>query len=185
MTGETVATQPSPGELPERIDVTREGLDQLEQQLAALRDRRPDQLKWVQRATLFLDQSAASAVATGARNDLDQLDEHIAHLESIVKRAHLIEPPTDSSTVAPGSRVTVRYEDDTEETLRLVGPLEADFSRGYVSSDSPIGKALVGSTIGTPFTARVDDIVLSGTVVKTEALPTPRDTREDGEEEAD
>lgn len=59
----------------------------------------------------------------------------------------------------------MRYEDGTEETLTLVGSLEADPSRGHVSSTSPAGQALLGRAAGTDVTVGTGDDVLSFTVV--------------------
>ncbi|MEC7460409.1 MAG: GreA/GreB family elongation factor, partial [Pseudomonadota bacterium] len=53
-------------------------------------------------------------------------------------------PPDDLNKVYFGAWVTL--EDDRGELVRyrLVGPDEIDPQRGYISIDSPLGKALLG-----------------------------------------
>ncbi|MFN0072431.1 MAG: GreA/GreB family elongation factor [Chloroflexota bacterium] len=65
----------------------------------------------------------------------------------------MVERGGRGSTAQPGSVVTVRHEDGSEETLTLVGPLEADISRGYISGESPAGQALPGKAAGAKVTA--------------------------------
>jgi transcription elongation GreA/GreB family factor len=47
-----------------------------------------------------------------------------------------------------GVSVTVRFDDSTERTFRIVGEDEADPPRGRVSWVAPLGRALTGKTIG-------------------------------------
>ena len=55
--------------------------------------------------------------------------------------------PSDSVRV--GSTVTVVENGyDNEETYRIVGAQEADPSNGYISNESPFGRALLGAKVG-------------------------------------
>ncbi len=47
-----------------------------------------------------------------------------------------------------GTWVTVEDEDGHRATWRIVGPDEADARRGSVSAHSPVGRALVGRSVG-------------------------------------
>ncbi|HVY63637.1 MAG TPA: GreA/GreB family elongation factor [Gammaproteobacteria bacterium] len=60
-----------------------------------------------------------------------------------------------------GTAVTVRFEDGTQRTFRLVGEDEADPARGLVSWVAPLGKALTGKSVGDEVEAlgRAADIV--------------------------
>ena len=50
-----------------------------------------------------------------------------------------------------GSEVTIEYEDDGKketETYMIVGSQEASILEGKISNESPIGKAVIGKSIG-------------------------------------
>ena len=66
--------------------------------------------------------------------------------------------PTDRA--AYGSRVVLYdYEADREIEYRLVTPEESDLSRGMISITSPIGRSLVGKSVGDP----IEIVTPSGT----------------------
>jgi transcription elongation GreA/GreB family factor len=50
--------------------------------------------------------------------------------------------------VGLGSRVTVRWEEDGEETYTIVEPDEVDSSAGRISYESPVGQALIDCRVG-------------------------------------
>ena len=53
-----------------------------------------------------------------------------------------------------GNTITVEYlgeldeDEDKEMTFKLVGETEADFAKGKLSNESPLGKALLGKKSG-------------------------------------
>lgn len=136
--------------VPARVPLTREGYERLRAEstrLAAV--ERPALLRHAQRAALLLSPSTGQAVAQVARNDLEIVNRRIAELEELLGQAEVIDPGAEPSVVEVGTRVTVRSPDGTEEALTIVGPTEADLSRGLVASDSPAAKALFGKRPGT------------------------------------
>jgi transcription elongation GreA/GreB family factor len=52
-----------------------------------------------------------------------------------------------TALVQPGSHVRV-HDDDGERELVIVEPNDADFSVGRVSSESPLGRAMLGHRAG-------------------------------------
>lgn len=76
----------------------------------------------------------------------------IERLERLLMRAKIIRTVTRSKTVKPGMKV--RYEEaGTEHNVMLVDPLEADPYEGHISTESPIGRALIGAKPGQTVTA--------------------------------
>jgi len=72
-----------------------------------------------------------------------QLQQRLAALSLV----NLDKIPTDRA--AYGSRVVLyEYETEKEVEYRLVSSEESDISRGFVSITSPIGRSLVGKTVG-------------------------------------
>jgi transcription elongation factor GreA len=146
--------------------LTREGYDRLQQDVALLRDeRRPALVQQIQRATLFMDPTAGAGIAAAARFDLDALDRHVTALEDVLKNAQVTDVPTGATAVQLGSQVTVRYQDGTEELLTLVNPWEADPGHGFISSESPAGRALLGKRAGANVTLGTGADALSLAVV--------------------
>jgi len=88
---------------------------------------------------------------TGSPGEADRaLFEHRLHeLEATLESVRVVEPPQSSDGVVRfGSRVQVRWDDGRAQAVRLVGPDEADASRGAVSIESPLAKAVLGSSRG-------------------------------------
>lgn len=67
-------------------------------------------------------------------------------LENMVVVSRL---PTDTDKVYFGAWVCLENEAGDEVTYRVVGPDEIDPKLGYISMDSPMGKALLGKHLDT------------------------------------
>jgi transcription elongation factor GreA len=119
----------------------------------------------LRRIALFMSPATAEGAAAVARYDLNILDGRIKQLTDLMERVRVIPEPPDDRAVRIGSRVRVRYDDNTEDTLTIVGPYEADPSKGQVSSESPAGQALLGKAVGDRVTAGSGDDSLALMVV--------------------
>ena len=80
-------------------------------------------------------------------------------VESMIRRAVIIdESKIDSNVVTIGSIVKVNDMDFEEEVeYTIVGSAEADPYEGKISNESPVGKALLGRTIGDIVDVQVPD----------------------------
>ncbi|WFU19795.1 transcription elongation factor GreA [Bradyrhizobium sp. CB3481] len=111
-------------------DVTAEGLDRIEQALAAAE------------ANQAAAQSAGdSAALASARRDLRYWSARRA-------TAKVAPEPADNSVVRLGHTVTIVREDDRRQTFRIVGEDEADPAHGTISHAAPLARALFGKAIG-------------------------------------
>ena len=64
-------------------------------------------------------------------------------------RAQVIDPKTLSGDKAVfGATLTLLDEDDKPVKYQLVGQAEADAKAGKISYNSPIGRALIGRSVG-------------------------------------
>jgi len=76
------------------------------------------------------------------------IEGRIAELEHILKNAVIIdETHANCTTVNVGCSVNVELEDG-EMDFTIVGSAEADPEKGWISNESPIGKALLGKKSG-------------------------------------
>jgi len=84
------------------------------------------------------------------QEDLSFLESRIAELEYILKNTQLIKPPSKEkqNIVNLGAKVTLRDKEGHINEFMIVGTLEANPSEGKISSDSPIGKFLLGHKVG-------------------------------------
>ena len=73
----------------------------------------------------------------------------IADIEDRLSRALVIDPTTLSGDkVVFGATVTLLDEEEKKIRYQLVGQTEADAKVGRISYNSPLGRALIGRTVG-------------------------------------
>ena len=122
------------------LGLTTDGMQQLANELATLQERRLS----------LVEALATSPDDIGEiQGELLLLDRHIAEIQSVLARAQ----PLDDFNRVPGvvgvgSRVTVGWEEDGEETYTIVEPAEAAVSAGRISYESPVGQALMDRRVG-------------------------------------
>jgi transcription elongation factor GreA len=83
-----------------------------------------------------------------AKEDQGFLEGRIQEIEAILYNAEVVEAQSSYDKVAVGARVTIQEADYPPETYHLVGSQEANPSKGKISHESPIGKALIGRKKG-------------------------------------
>ena len=83
-----------------------------------------------------------------AKDEQAKLEGEIVELEMAIRTAIVVsDDDITTEKVNVGTTVVV-YDEDYEEEYRLVGPHEADPMNNAISTDSPIGMALMGKTKG-------------------------------------
>ncbi|MDA1097079.1 MAG: transcription elongation factor GreA [Chloroflexi bacterium] len=130
--------------------VTAEGFKKVKEELEFLRTiKRAEVAELIQRAKELGD-ITDSAQYDAAKNEQAFLEGRIRQLEDTVSRAEIIDAEgSPDGKVRVGSRVTVREGDAAEEeTWVIVGRAEADATKGRISNESPVGKALLGKRGG-------------------------------------
>ena len=141
------------------ILLTQEGYQKLEDELEILKTvRRREVADRIKVAISFGDISE-NAEYDEAKNEQAQVEERIIKLESMIRRAVINdESKIDSNVVTIGSIVKVNDMDFEEEVeYTIVGSAEADPYEGKISNESPVGKALLGRTIGDIVDVQVPD----------------------------
>ena len=83
------------------------------------------------------------------QEDLSFLETRLIELENILKNTELIQLPSKEKqdTINLGATVLVEVDGQKDE-FTIVGSLEANPSLGRISSESPVGQALLGHRIG-------------------------------------
>jgi transcription elongation factor GreA len=128
--------------------ISAEGRAQAEAELEYLRDvRRLEIVAAIRTAREFGDLSE-NAEYHAAREAQGLNESRIRTLEDLLARAEVTEGTSDGS-VAVGSRVSYRdVSTDQVTEVTIVHRLEASLAEGKLSSESPVGKSLLGARQG-------------------------------------
>ena len=131
------------------VRLTADGKARLEEELTILRtQRRPELATRIQEATEHGDVSDNSEYEE-LKDEWVMIEARIRDLEQTLERAQVIQrDDAVAGVVGLGSRVTLRSDDGEEETWILVSPEEANTLDGTISTESPVGRALVGCRVG-------------------------------------
>jgi len=129
------------------VQLTPSGRTRLEEELANLRDvRRPEAA-----GKLSVANEDGDGSDSGETEDLKQelitIDHRIEELDFMLAHAEVLEHVVGDSVVL-GSVVTIKDDAAEEETWTLVDPAEADTRNGSISTDSPVGRVVMGKRVG-------------------------------------
>jgi transcription elongation factor GreA len=127
-----------------KTQMTQQGYDQLQQQLADLQAKRPHVVDRLANARSMGDLSENNDYHN-AKEQLEFLDGQIEELEHVLKNAEIV--THGNGVVDLGAKVKVGI-DGRETHFHIVGEWEADPKEKKISNTSPLGKALVGKKVG-------------------------------------
>jgi transcription elongation factor GreA len=91
----------------------------------------------------------------------------IAEIENILRHSSVIESPKGHTQVSLGSTVHLELEDGTQK-YKIVGSTEANPEVGFISNESPIGRALIGKKPGDVVEVSVPSGTMTYKVLKVE-----------------
>ena len=146
--------------------VTPAGARRLRTELEQLwREERPRVTQAVAAAAAQGDRSENAEYTYGKRR-LREIDRRVRFLRRRLDGMVIVDqPPADPGRVFFGAWVQLEAEDGTRSRYRIVGPDEFDMAPGYISMDSPLGRALLRRrieeevTVETPAGSRIYAIV--------------------------
>ncbi|QOV20514.1 transcription elongation factor GreA [Blautia liquoris] len=102
-----------------------------------------------------------------AKKDKNQNESRIRYLERLLKNSKIVKDRSKLDEVGLDNKVTVYLpEDDEEEIYKLVTSIRGNSLKGYISTESPLGKALMGQKTGDCVTVRVSDSYSYDVVIK-------------------
>ena len=93
-----------------------------------------------------------------AKKDKNKNESRIRYLERMLKTAEIVSDESEDGVVGINNRVTVYFpDDDEEETFKIVTSIRGNSLTGYISTESPIGKAIFGHRVGDTVKVQVND----------------------------
>lgn len=131
------------------IYLTQSGLDDLKKELEYLRtEKRPEVINSLKEARALGDLSE-NAEYDAARAAQAEVEGRIKEIEVMLENVVVI-TGEKSDIASIGSNVKIKYVDDGEiEEYSIVGSQEADPFQNKISNESPIAKAIIGSSVGS------------------------------------
>jgi len=150
-----------------RVVLTPEGKRKLEEELAELKGvKRKEIADEIRTARGFGDLSE-NAEYDEAKNAQARMETRVRQIEEMLRDCIVVDEsdrPADTVNVGRAVRVfDMEYEE--EDVYTVVGSTEADPSKLFVSSESPIGSALIGKHVG-----EIADVQTPGGVIKLKVL---------------
>lgn len=102
-----------------------------------------------------------------AKKEKGSNDGRIRYLEKMLKNATVIQDNSSEDEVGLNNTVEVYFEEDDEtEVYKIVTSIRGNSLNGYISIESPIGKALMGHKVGDRCLVTVNENVSYYVVIK-------------------
>jgi len=138
------------------------------------RQRRPEVVRALAAAAAEGDRSE-NAEYIYRKKELREIDRRVGYLQRRLPLLQVVErPPTDATRVYFGAWVTLDDGDATRR-YRIVGADELDPSRGHVSVDSPLARALLKRAEGEVLNVELPGGTVELTVVEVRYGEAPPD----------
>ena len=105
--------------------------------------RRPEVVRALAAAAAEGDRSE-NAEYIYRKKELREIDRRVRYLQKRIPDLKVVDTrPADASRVFFGAWVEISDESGASKNYRIVGPDETDASKGYISVDSPLARALL------------------------------------------
>ena len=127
--------------------VTKAKLEELKEELQRLKKKERLEVAERLKVAKELGDLSENAEYFEAREAQEQLEKKIYQLEDIVHNATIIKMTKGKDTVSAGATINVS-SNGKSQVFTIVGASEADPSKGFISNESPIGKAFIGKKPG-------------------------------------
>ena len=102
-----------------------------------------------------------------AKQQKNKNESHIRYLKNMIRTAKVIDDKSADDEVGIFDTVTLFMEDDNEEeNYTLVTNIRVNVLEGLISTDSPVGKAIMGRKLGDRVKVQVNDNYSYNAVIK-------------------
>ncbi|MGB5517507.1 MAG: transcription elongation factor GreB [Gammaproteobacteria bacterium] len=121
------------------------------------KNRRPEVTKALAAAAAEGDRSE-NAEYIYRKKELREIDARLRYLRKRLDGIVVVDrAPENQDKVYFGAWVRLKNVDGDQTVYRIVGPDEIDPSLGYISMDSPMGKALIGKSLHDEFILKLPE----------------------------
>lgn len=146
--------------------ITADGHKRLKQELDHLwRTVRPEVVRALAAAAAEGDRSE-NAEYTYRKKQLGEIDRRVRYLSKRIPALRIAPPaPTDQRVVFFGATVDLEDESGKRLVYRIVGPDETHASKGWISVDSPMARAMLKKRVDDEFQAQLPGGEMSFAIV--------------------
>ncbi|SFB56020.1 transcription elongation factor GreA [Cohnella sp. OV330] len=132
----------------DEVILTAEGLAQLEQELEELKTVKRRELASRIKTAISYGDLKENSEYHSAKEEQAFMETRILTIDRMLKKARVVKS-AGADSVSIGSTVVLKDKEfDEIIEYRIVGPAEADVLASKISYESPLGKALMGKSVG-------------------------------------
>jgi transcription elongation factor GreA len=128
--------------------LTSQGYKKLQEELDYLRTTKRQEVADRLHEAMEGGELIEDAEYEAAKNEQAFVEGRIQELEALLANARIIEETGKRDVVEVAAKVTIQEDEGDPEIYRIVGPAEANPREGYISNESPLGRALIGHRAG-------------------------------------
>jgi transcription elongation factor GreA len=93
-----------------------------------------------------------------AKKDKNTNESRIRYLERLLKTAHVVSEESPEDEVGMNNTVELYFEDDDEtEVYKIVTSIRGNSMKNYISTESPLGRAIFGKKVGDRVYVKIND----------------------------
>ncbi len=137
--------------------LTKDGLEKLEKELSHLRTVKRKEIAARIKEAISYGDITDNSEYEDAKNEQAFIEGRIITLEKLLRRSRLLEKSdNDDSHISLGSKVRLKDINLNQEyEYTIVSTAETDPTEKKISNESPVGKAIIGLTIGDQVEVKV------------------------------
>ena len=148
-------------------ELTEVDIQKMKEEIRWRREELNPKLRDEVRRTRELGDLSENDEYRSAKREWNRNNGRIRYLEAMIETAIVIKVDHAADTVGLFDKVTLFYEEDDEEnTITLVTTLRNDVFGGYISKESPVGKAIMGHKVGDRVIVQVNDKISYPVVIR-------------------
>ena len=148
-------------------ELTEVDIQKMKEEIRWRREELNPKLRDEVRRTRELGDLSENDEYRSAKREWNRNNGRIRYLEAMIETAVVIKVDHAADTVGLFDKVTLFYEEDDEEnTITLVTTLRNDVFGGYISKESPVGKAIMGHKVGDRVIVQVNDKISYPVVIR-------------------
>lgn len=131
----------------DRYFLTPERHEELQKELAELKTKGREEISSLLKKSKELGDLSENFEYQEARDEKNRLEQRISQLEDILRNYVFIKRDKKTTIVQIGSSVTLKKDKNVVNYI-IVGSNEADPAKGFISNESPAGRAVLGAKAG-------------------------------------
>jgi len=128
--------------------LTRQGYQKLQEELEYLRTVKRQEVAQRLHEAMEGGELIEDAEYEAAKNEQAFVEGRIQELEVLLANARVIDEGGHRDVVQVAAKVSIQEGDNDPETYTIVGPAEANPRHGFISNESPLGRALMDHRAG-------------------------------------